>query len=900
MTPPFDPDLVRANVPAELQDRRHWVLWRLEKGRGKRKPTKVPYTSRGAHAKSTDPASWCSLEEALAALTRRRLDGVGFVFAGDGLVGVDLDHCRDAETGALAPWATAILADLASYTEVSPSGTGVHVLVRCSLAGPGRKRPVCEEGAHPEAAIEIYDRARYFTVTGRRLPEYPTVVEARQEALERIYASMEARGRKAPAPVLPPPPGTLADDEVIRRAFGARNGAALLRLWEGDTSGHAGDDSAADLALCSHLAFWCRGDVAQMDRLFRRSGLYREKWERQDYRDWTLAKALEGRTVFYEPRGPAAPSVQRSPVPQGSEEWQPPVPFDVSSDLPRFPTDAFPVSVADWIRAEAESTQTPEDLPGMITLAVLATAVAKKYRAVIQPQWVEPLNVYTEVTLPPGERKSAVFRDATAPLLDWEREAIEREAPRLREAAIRREIGEGQLKAATARAIKARGDERLVAEHEAHQIHEEVAALPRAVPPRILADDVTPERLFGLLTEQGGRLGILSPEGGIFDLLAGRYSDGLPNLDAFLKAHSGDQLRVDRIGRPAEHLRGPALTVGLAVQPAVIEGLADKPGFRGRGLLARFLYSMPRSLVGRRRVDPPPVPPDVTAAYAATVRALLEIPADRGQDGEIASRSLPFSPGAIDALFRFCAEIEPRLAEGEDLEAVRDWAAKLSGAVARIAGLLALADWVDSGHSGHSGHPTSTTNNNDRILPSFSESSRYGSMSGGQNGHNGQNPPCVERDAVERAIHFGLYLIPHALAAFGIMGSQKELEDARYLLRWILKTNSERFTKREAWRGTRGRFEKAEDLDPPLQELEARGYIRREAEASRPGAGRKPSPSFSVNPMACGQGAATRDGRPHPAGPPADPDASATPGHSSSCDCPSCVPPDAWPPAAHR
>ncbi|MCK6478596.1 MAG: DUF3987 domain-containing protein [Planctomycetaceae bacterium] len=856
MTFPFDPALVRANVPAELQDRRQWVLWRLETVKGKRKPTKVPYTTRGTHARSTAPTTWCSLEEALAAQRRREQGGVGFVFAGDGLVGVDLDHCRDAETGALAPWATAILAALASYTEVSPSGTGVHVLVRGALSGSGRKRPVREDGAHPEAAVEIYDRGRYFTVTGSRLPEYPAGIEDRQAAVDRLYASLDTKEPTAPAQGSPRQPGHLGDDEVLRRAIGARNGASFLRLWNGDTSGHAGDDSSADLALCSHLAFWCRGDVVQVDRLFRRSRLYREKWDRQDYRERTLAKALEGRTEFYEPAGPAALPARRSPASAAPDPWQSPIPFDAASDLPAFPTDAFPVSVADWIRAEAVSTQTPEDLPGMIALSVLATAAAKKYRATIRPEWVEPLNVYTEVTLPPGERKSAVFRDATAPLLDWERDAIQREGPRLRGAALSLEIAEGRLKDAKTRAIKARGADRLVAEEDLRCLNEDVAALPRAVAPRVLADDVTPERLFGLLTEQGGRLGILSPEGGIFDLLAGRYSDGLPNLDAFLKAHSGDQLRVDRIGRPAEHLREPALTVGLAVQPAVIEGLADKPGFRGRGLLARFLYSVPKSLVGRRRVDPPPVPAGVTAAYAATVWTLLDLPADRGQDGEIVSRALHFSPEAVEVLLRFSGEIEPRLAEGGDLEAVRDWAAKLPGAVARIAGLLTLADGADPGSSGGCG------------------------------GIGG--PSTVSREAVERAILLGRYLIPHALAAFGLMGTNREKEDSLYLLRWILRRPRDRFTKREVWQETKGgRFQKAEDLDPPLQDLEERGYIRRDQDEQRRGGGRRPSPSYSVNP-----GAYSVPQFPHfpHNGTAADPDAPATPGHSSSCDCPSCVP----------
>lgn len=837
---PFDPELVRANFPADLRSLRQWVFWNLEHPEGKKKPTKVPYSSRGSKAKTTVPETWSSLEDALAARLHAVPGGVGFVFAGNGQVGIDLDHCRDRDAGAIAPWAKAILDALSSYSEVSPSGTGVHVLVRGALSGAGRKRHVRAEGAHPEAAVEVYDRGRYFTVTGRRLPEYPAALDDRQEAVERLYASMAEKPKKASATVPATPSTALPDDEVLRHAFAAKNGPAFLRLWNGDTQGHGGDDSAADLALCGHLSFWCRGDAAQMDRLFRQSRLYREKWDRQDYRERTLAKALEGRTEFYEPArhgGASSTASETGPV----EPWEAPVPFDAVGDLPAFPTDALPSAVADWVHAEATSTQTPEDLPGMIALAVLATAVAKKFRATIRSEWREPLCLYIEVTLPPGERKSAVFRDATAPLIEWEREAISRDAPRLREAAIAYDIAEGRLKEAKGRAIKAKAADRLVATEEVRRLGEEMATLPRPVLPRLLADDVTPERLFGILAEQGGRLGILSPEGGIFDLLAGRYSDGLPNLDAFLKAHAGDQLRVDRIGRPAEHLREPTLTVGLAVQPVVLEGLADKPGFRGRGLLARFLYSIPRSKVGHRLVDPPPVPTEVAAAYAATVQALLNLPATRGEDGEIVSVDLSFSPEALQALLRFSAELEPRLGEGGDLEGARDWAAKLPGAVARIAGVLALADGVICGDCGNCGNPTAYPG------------ADLGGISGncGNSGNPSGGPAPVTREAVERAILLGHHLIPHALSAFGIMGTKKEVEDAKYLLRWILKTNSERFTKREAWQGTRGRFEKAEDLDLPLHELEARGYIRQEPVEGQPGRGRPASPRYAVNPLTC-------------------------------------------------
>src|SRR5512133_1988912 len=152
--------------------------------------------------------------------------------------------------------------------------------------------------------------------------------------------------------------------------------------------------------------------------------------------------------------------------------------------------------------------------------------------------------------------------------------------------------------------------------------------------PRWLVDDATPEALAGLLATYG-RIALLSPEGDVFDQMAGRYNQTAgPNLGVYLKGHAGDLLKVDRRGRPPEYVERPCLTIGLAVQPEVLRGLASRPGFGGRGLLARFLYSLPASLVGRRQVGAPPVAPAVADRYALELQALassLAVPA--GDDG---------------------------------------------------------------------------------------------------------------------------------------------------------------------------------------------------------------------------------------------------------------------------
>jgi hypothetical protein len=275
-----------------MRDLRQWLCWRLEERNGE--PTKVPYSPKKQEkAKSTDPETWAGYEEAVKATRERGYDGVGFVFTlEDDFCGVDLDMCLDPETGEIEPWAQEIIEDLDSYTEISPSGRGVHILVRGELpAGRNRK-----------GHFEAYDRSRYFTVTGRHLAGTPRAIEGRQEELQgvvrRVFGEESANGHTKPVAASEPVANGLSDDEVVRKALSASNGDKFSRLWSGDTSDYS-SHSEADLALCGMLAFWTGGDAARIDSLFRQSGLYRKKWDRNDYRNRTITEALAGKTEFY-------------------------------------------------------------------------------------------------------------------------------------------------------------------------------------------------------------------------------------------------------------------------------------------------------------------------------------------------------------------------------------------------------------------------------------------------------------------------------------------------------------------------------------------------------------------------------------------------------------------------
>jgi len=286
-------------VPGALKEKAQWVVWKFQIRDGKR--TKVPYSAitKGS-AKSTAPETWATYAAAVEAFNAGGFDGVGYVFsADDGLTGIDLDRSLN-EDGTLKPWARELYAPFAdTYSEVSPSGTGIKLWTRAVLPGKGRK--INGQGPDRTGKIEIYDRDRYFTVTGRIFRGAPSAIGDRQEAVTELYAKFTQQKKPAPAPR--PGCGLDADDStLIDKAKSATNGAKFAKLWSGDTSEYAGDDSSADLGLCNMLAFYCGPDHARIDRLFRQSGLYRQKWERTDYRERTISAALAGRTEFYDPQ----------------------------------------------------------------------------------------------------------------------------------------------------------------------------------------------------------------------------------------------------------------------------------------------------------------------------------------------------------------------------------------------------------------------------------------------------------------------------------------------------------------------------------------------------------------------------------------------------------------------
>jgi hypothetical protein len=256
----------------ELKQQRRWVLWRLETVNAK--PTKIPYQPNGRKAMANNAATWHTYAECAALAAQ--FSGVGLVLGnveGVSVVGVDIDACCDAHTGKFSPESREIVIGLDSYGEFSPSGTGCHVWCLAEMPGKGLQKPFpgCKQ-------VEVKGDGYYHTFTGRHLGKTPPTLENRQEQINTLYerVSRTVGSKKTGLTVSVP----VSEQERFQK------------LMAGDMSAYSDDHSAADFALCVLLAKRHACNAFQIDEAFRESGLYRDKWERDDYRENTITHAV--------------------------------------------------------------------------------------------------------------------------------------------------------------------------------------------------------------------------------------------------------------------------------------------------------------------------------------------------------------------------------------------------------------------------------------------------------------------------------------------------------------------------------------------------------------------------------------------------------------------------------
>lgn len=465
------------------------------------------------------------------------------------------------------------------------------------------------------------------------------------------------------------------------------------------------------------------------------------------------------------------------------------IPFD-EYDLPAFPVDALPEVIRRYVLAVAESTQTPVDMAAVEALGIVSLCCQGKYFIRGNADWAEPLNTYMVVIMEPAERKSSVLSMMIRPVEEYENEENSRRNTEIVESRMIQDKLEKEKRSLVERASKGKATEEEVRAKAA-----ELAKFEPAKPLRLFVDDVTSEKLTSVLAENKGRAAVVSAEGGIFSIMSGLYNRNV-NIDVFLKGHSGDTIRVDRVGRASESIIHPALTMVLAVQPEVLNGLMSNNTFRGRGLTARFLYSMPKSTVGRRSFSAEPIPEGVKARYRDLVETILS--------GNNEQEPISLDDGAADVLEALFNEVEGRL-KG-DLAEIPDWAGKFVGAVLRIGGILHVMK--------------------------YPKDSMF-------------DP--VDRETMENAVSIGRYFLEHAKAAYSLMGADAVNKNARLFLAAVKRKRLAEFSRRDAMRLYRG-CKTVESLQPVLDRLCEYGYLAVKPVPPSYGPGRKPSDTYLVNP----------------------------------------------------
>lgn len=478
--------------------------------------------------------------------------------------------------------------------------------------------------------------------------------------------------------------------------------------------------------------------------------------------------------------------------------------------LCEFPVDALPDKIRPYIQATAESLQVSVDMVATFVIAIISLCVQGKYKIQVKPDWEEPVNLYAVVVMRPSERKSPTLKMVSAPVFEYMEEENERRQPEIEKYETKKKILTGQIKnISNSIASNYKKDNSKYTMEDILECQEELRKLEeegiREL--KLIVDDVTPEALVSTMKENNDKIGIVSAEGGIFGTMAGRYNDHT-NIDIFLKGYSGEYYSTARIGRQGNTLKHPLITIVLAVQPQVICDIMDNKEFSGRGLLARFLYSIPNSLVGSRKYRTEPVNKALKEDYNNLIKDLLKT---NEMDFE---RTIRLSEEADLQSEIYNQQIERRLTD--DLEQIEEWAGKLHGNTMRIAAIFHIVKY----------------------------------------GWDAVNVP-LEAETLAGAIKVGQYYLEHSMAAFDMMGlsDPQDVKDAKYIISRIEQNSNTSktsktdhiLTKRAVYDVCKGRFSTVEEMEPGLQVLVERGYIAIQRGKSGKRGGR-PSEQIYINP----------------------------------------------------
>ena len=455
--------------------------------------------------------------------------------------------------------------------------------------------------------------------------------------------------------------------------------------------------------------------------------------------------------------------------------------------LPAFPIDALPDVLKNYVSDVAESTQTPIDMAGVASLALMSIAMQPRYKVFGKADWEEQLSLYCMIVAEPSDRKSAVFNQIIKVIQAFEAEYNEHHSIDFLKSQEEHASLEKRYKKATKEYENGK-----ITKDEYDDAFNKYASHKMIKPISLTLDDVTSESLTNEIESQDGCIALVSSEGGIFDILSGSYTN-FPNIDIFLKGYSGDFIKVSRIGRPSLYVKNPRLTILLTVQPKVLESVVNNGTFTGRGLSARFLYSVPKSLVGSRKFETKPINFDNKKRFSDLIHEILKEP-------KSSTTYITLSNDAYYLLKDYYEEFESRLIT--DLKDIGGWAGKLVGNILRISALITRARNIKY----------------DAFLytPSTDDSAEW----------------IVQKEDMESAIKLGNYFLEHARFAFDFMDDNTTKKQALNFLEKLKATKTNEISFREASRMCKY-MNKKENATAVISLLVDYGYLREKQGTSR-------------------------------------------------------------------
>ena len=437
---------------------------------------------------------------------------------------------------------------------------------------------------------------------------------------------------------------------------------------------------------------------------------------------------------------------------------------------------------------------------GVSVLALLGGCLQKRYEINAKDKFTVPLGLYTLVVADPGERKSSVYDEVVRPVKDYEQKLWKEYQENQFDDELEQELAEEEFKTAKNQYKKCKeAPKREALKETMLELKEKIAFLQKKCPPCLYMDDTTNAALEQELARNGGRMIIMSDEGDLFANMMGLYTGGQHTLGALLKGHTGGSSKTHRVGRAPVHLPASNLSILLMVQPIIIDTIMADPVMRGRGMNARFLYTMPKTRVGERNIETAPnVDPKIDVDYYNAVYSLY---ADNHITLEPKPRQLELKDSAQMAYMAYETVFERRL-KG-DMKDIRDWGSKLGGEMLRLVGILHCA-----------AHPHA-------IL---------------------ETP--VAKETVDQAYKLARYFGEYARIIYNMgEGMDPNMSVCRRIVEVVKAQQMETFTRRKLYRISSFGQKKAEDLTPYLNILEDYGYCRQQEMTN----GKRTFTEYSVN-----------------------------------------------------